>query len=481
MVANPFKPAIKTAVKLRMAITGPSGTGKTYTALSIATNLGKTAVIDTEHNSAIKYANLFQFDLFNLTNYHPHKFIQLINAAAENGYEVLLIDSLSHAWNGKGGILEIVDQAKKQKRNEFTAWGDATPIQNDLIEAILSANIHIIATMRSKTEYVLEEDERGKKVPRKVGMSPIQRDGVEYEFDIHGEMSTANEMRIVKTRCPELYDAVIMRPGMELAATLHHWLNDGEPAPIGNFTPPSNVTTLPTQQTGKTKPNWVTTPNIDKILEVLNSQGLTDSDIFRLMQIAPDQKYGDWWWQFETGKAAKDAILKAQADEMSNLPPAQPKSTPPPQKENVWTDFDEHTLDELASEYGLGTRNVALSELGVDGWRVYANPKEARAALKEYVVKHALRLNIAKVTYHKQFTDLHCGDISVRAYGRDHFRSIEGSIIAQECEAWEEGKSYTITEPEILYIQANKWSHKGNNLDGYYIVENGGVKVDIPF
>lgn len=258
-------------------------------------------------------------------------------------------------------------------------------------------------------------------------------------------------------------------------------IKDGEISEEGEPSIPSNITPLPPQDTKKKKPAWVIDKHIDTIFEYLHGQSLTDSDIFRLMKIAPDQKYGEWWWQYETGKAAKEAIMKAQEAEMSSLPPSQPKGTPPPQKENVWTDFDTHTLDEMVRDYGLFETEPTLKLLNVEKWQDFSTPAVARAKLKQLVTEMQPQLAIKKVTYHKQFTDLHCGDISVRAYGRDHFRSIEGSIIAQECENWEEGKSYTITEPEILYIQAKKWSYKGNNLDGYYIVENGGVKVDIPF
>src|SRR5690242_19965331 len=109
-----------------MALVGPSGSGKTYTALKIATNLvpsGKVALIDTERGSASKYAKLFKFDVLELRNYHPEAYIKAIKAAADNGYDVLIIDSLSHAWNGDGGVLSIVDK----KGGRFDAWKDVTP------------------------------------------------------------------------------------------------------------------------------------------------------------------------------------------------------------------------------------------------------------------------------------------------------------------------------------------------------------------
>ncbi len=224
-----FAKAVKHDAKLRLAIAGPSGSGKTYSALAIATGLGgPIAFVDTEHGSASKYADLFAFDVLELhAPYHPDKYIDAIQSAAQGGYKVIVLDSMSHAWNGEGGLLELVEQATKRQKtpNSYTAWGDVTPIQNRLIEAIVSANIHIIATMRSKQEYVQEKDERtGRNVIRKVGMAPIQRDGFEYEFDIFLDMDTENNAAVSKTRCPELTGKVYAKPGAQVAKIIKAWL-----------------------------------------------------------------------------------------------------------------------------------------------------------------------------------------------------------------------------------------------------------------
>ena len=162
--------------------------------------------------------------------------MEAINAASTAGYDVLIIDSLSHAWNGAGGLLEIVDQIAKRMKtaNSFAAWKDATPIQNALIEAIVGARIHIIATMRSKQEYVLEQVERnGRTVsqPKKVGMAPVQRDSMEYEFDVYLDMTIENDAIVQKTRCPSLTGQEINKPGEQLATMLREWLS-GAPAPV---------------------------------------------------------------------------------------------------------------------------------------------------------------------------------------------------------------------------------------------------------
>jgi hypothetical protein len=179
----PFAPAAKHRAKLRIAVVGPSGSGKTYSALRLATGIGgKIGLVDTERKSASLYADRFSFQVNEIEPpYHPAKYIEAIEEAEKDGLEILIIDSLSHAWAGEGGILEQVDNAKTSG-NSFTAWGPATKVQNKLIAAILNTNLQIIVTLRAKQEYALEKDARGKTVPKKLGMGPVQRDGVEYEF-----------------------------------------------------------------------------------------------------------------------------------------------------------------------------------------------------------------------------------------------------------------------------------------------------------
>jgi hypothetical protein len=225
-----FSTASKKQSRLRLALVGPSGSGKTYTALTLATNLGhKVAVIDTERGSASKYADLFKFDVLELDTFSPDTYVEAIHAAERAGYDVLVIDSLSHAWMGKDGALEQVDRVAKrnQSGNNFMAWRDVTPMHNALVDAMLQSNCHIIGTMRAKTEYVIEENEKGKKVPRKIGMAPVQRDGLEYEFDVVADMDIDNNLIVTKTRCPALAGQAIRKPGKPLADTLKAWLTDG--------------------------------------------------------------------------------------------------------------------------------------------------------------------------------------------------------------------------------------------------------------
>lgn len=235
-MALTFKKATKTEAKLRLALIGTSGSGKTFTALTFATALaptGKIAVIDTERGSASKYADKFSFDALDLDTFAPAKYVEAIAAAQAAGYEVLVIDSLSHAWSGKDGALEMVDKAAKrsQSGNSFTAWRDVTPEHNRMIDAIVGANMHVIVTLRAKTEYVMEANAHGKLTPRKIGLAPVQRDGMEYEFDVVGTMNDENTLVISKTRCSDLSGGVYEKPNGKVTDALKTWLTGAKPEP----------------------------------------------------------------------------------------------------------------------------------------------------------------------------------------------------------------------------------------------------------
>lgn len=228
-----FTKATKIKSKARIALIGPSGSGKTYTALKIANGLGgNIAVIDTEHGSASKYASNFEFSTLELDQFSPELYIQAIRAAEKAGFDVLIIDSLSHEWNGKGGALEMVDNVTKRikSHNSFMAWGEVTPLHNQLIDTIVGCNCHVIATMRSKTEYVIETV-NGKNVPRKIGMAAVQRDGMEYEYDIVGDLDHDHNLIITKTRFVEIDGQVISKPDEALGETIKAWLTDGDEPP----------------------------------------------------------------------------------------------------------------------------------------------------------------------------------------------------------------------------------------------------------
>lgn len=234
-MSNPFAPATKRSARARVAFDGPSGSGKTWTSLEWALVLadgGRVALVDTERGSASLYAARFEFDVIEMQPpFHPNRLTELIKAAEANGYAVLVIDSLTHFWSGDGGVLDIVDDASTRAGgNKFAAWKEGSPVQRDMIDAVLAADMHVIVTMRSKQEWVLEENERGKKVPRRVGMAPEQRAGLEYEFTMVGDLDLSHTLVFSKSRCDRLSD-VVVKPGEAASAAdmFRSWLEDGEP------------------------------------------------------------------------------------------------------------------------------------------------------------------------------------------------------------------------------------------------------------
>lgn len=228
-----FKPATREASFARIALSGPSGSGKTYTALSLATTLSdRVAVIDTERGSASKYVGLngWEFDTVQPDSYAPLSLVDLLGQAAGNEYGCVVVDSLSHYWMGVDGMLEQADRRAKGN-NSFSGWKEVRPEERRMIDALVAYPGHIIATLRSKTEYIVEENDRGKKVPRKVGLKPEQREGIEYEFDVVGDMDLDNTLTVVKSRIHTLSKAVITHPGEELAQQIAEWLSDGVKVP----------------------------------------------------------------------------------------------------------------------------------------------------------------------------------------------------------------------------------------------------------
>jgi len=228
-----FTKATKAQAKLKLAIFGPSGAGKTFTALRLASGIGGSiAVIDTERGSASKYADRFGFDVLELEERDIKTYVEAISAAGEAGYAVLIIDSLTHAWKE---LLQEVDKLAKTKYrgNTWSAWSDGTPRQNSLVDAILNYPGHVIATMRTKTEWVTETTSNGKTKPVRVGLAPEQGKGIEYEFDLLFEITIDHICTVIKDRTGRFQDRIIEKPSEELGVELREWLSDGvKAAPV---------------------------------------------------------------------------------------------------------------------------------------------------------------------------------------------------------------------------------------------------------
>lgn len=230
-----FQRATKKNAKLRLFLAGPAGAGKTKTSLRIAAGLGGTvALIDTERGSASKYAHQFTFDVAELTDTTIDGYKKAVTAA--RGYDILIIDSLSHAWQS---LLEMVDHlaATRFKGNSWSAWSEATPKQRELVDAILGFPGHVIATSRVSTEWTQEQDKQtGKVKPVKLGMKPEQGKGIEYEFDVLATLTTDHVMTVEKDRTELVQGQIIDKPGEELGKQWAAWLaSDVTPAAAGDL------------------------------------------------------------------------------------------------------------------------------------------------------------------------------------------------------------------------------------------------------
>lgn len=228
-----IRKAERKKAKLRLGIAAPSGAGKTYSSLLLAFGLGgKVGLIDTEHGSGDLYAHLGDYDIIGIeAPYTVQKYLQAIKAFEAAGYSTIIIDSLSHAWAGDGGLLDKQGKiADSGKANGFAAWRTITPEHNALVEAMLRSPCHIIATMRAKQEYVLETNDKGKQTPKKVGLAPVQRDGMEYEFTVMLDVDMNHVASASKDRT-SLFDGRYFRISEETGKELLAWLDTGAEPP----------------------------------------------------------------------------------------------------------------------------------------------------------------------------------------------------------------------------------------------------------
>jgi hypothetical protein len=235
-------------LRLRLMIDGPAKSGKSFTSLRFAYALaptGRVLVIEAgERGSTEKYygegidGKKWEFDICQLDDYSPENYTEAIREAGRQGYESAVIDSLSHEWVGKGGALEIANQ----KTGPFGDWKTATPLHDAMFEEILSSPCHVIATIRSKMDYVLQTNDKGKLEPIKVGMAPIQRDTVPYEFDILLSMDQAHVGTVSGSRCRAIEGASVLKPGADFLKPVILWLETGvkleAPKPSPRITDP---------------------------------------------------------------------------------------------------------------------------------------------------------------------------------------------------------------------------------------------------
>lgn len=265
----------------------------------------------TERGSARLYADHFTFDVLELPTDHrmfsPEVYVEAIKAAEKAGYDVNVVDSLSHAWEGEGGALSLVDQAAAKNRggNSYVAWRQVTPLHNKLVDTMLQSTAHVIVTMRSKIDYE-QVEENGRKQVRKLGMAPIQRAGMEYEFTMVCDMDVDHRLIVSKTRCDQFDNRQIVKPDEGFFKTLGDWLEGGaEPAPK----PKIEMKIEP-----PIKPEW-TFANLLKYAE--KKYGMTDQAVKELLKANG----------FSTFTA--DKYIAAQTViHMANAKPAEPEELP---------------------------------------------------------------------------------------------------------------------------------------------------------
>ena len=222
--SSKFRKATKDAVFLKLAITGPSGSGKTTAALRLARGLtganGKIAVIDTENSSSLLYADKYDFDACVLEPpYTEEKFIGAIADAISAKYDCVIIDSFSHVWQA---ILDYKSKLDMRGGNSYTNWANAGAKFDSVLQAILVSKLHIICCMRSKMDYAIDTDERGKKSIRKVGLAPIMRDGIEFEFSLVLDLDMNHKAVASKDRT-RLFDGKIEEITESTGEILNNW------------------------------------------------------------------------------------------------------------------------------------------------------------------------------------------------------------------------------------------------------------------
>ena len=232
-----FQKAVRSKAKVRLSIDGPSGSGKTHSALLLAGGLaesGKIFLIDTERDSATLETGkpgIPEFFHAPLSPpFTPAKYREYVTAAAGEGAEVIIIDSLSHAWAGSGGVLDMHDTATKAQRggNSWAAWREVTPEHNALVDAILQCPCHVICTMRTKTVWEVVEGANGKKAPQKIGLKPEQREGMEYEFTVVLDLSLESHIATASKDRTSLFDGRHFVPTIDTGRELRGWLDSGQ-------------------------------------------------------------------------------------------------------------------------------------------------------------------------------------------------------------------------------------------------------------
>ena len=302
--------AVREKTYMKLALTGPSGSGKTWAAIGLAKGLsddGRVVVIDSENNSASFYSGTtdepgqWDFDVIPLkAPFTPQSYMAAVEAAVEAGYSIVVIDSLTHEWAASGGILDEKAAKDMKGGNSYTNWNGIKQVHNAFVESLLQAPIHIVATLRSKTDYVLETttNKYGKEVqsPRKVGMAPISSDGIDYEFSIVFDIDRATHMAVASKDRTAMFGNKAMFLTPQIGKQLKAWLEGGsasgsvsgqKPVPMTQVEAPAPVQTQTKAKGGRKAKEQQQTPEAPPASQG-NEGDESDSPIVQLL--SPEQR-----------------------------------------------------------------------------------------------------------------------------------------------------------------------------------------------
>ena len=490
---NPFTPAKKVQSKLRLAVSGPSGSGKTWTALLLATELAtlfktKIAFIDTEGRSARKYGADFDFEVMDIANnYDPKVFIDGIRAASHFGYGILIIDSLTHAWNGSGGVLDIVDRAaSKMGDNSWAGWSKGRPAQNNLVDAIINAPIHLIGTMRTKTEWVQIPNPKNpsKMMPSKVGLAAIQSADFEYEFDLAFQIDMEHVINVSKSRCRSLPVNSDWNDSKKVAKLLHDWLTDGEQAPPqpspAQEQPATTPQATPAQQPPAPPPyagTWYADDDQrGKFLSWLSIENFTAEDFFALT--------GKRAYEYPTSREAAEAFLaakKAPTPKAAQYPdPAPTQDTAPPDDSDEDDDLPEDdAIAAACALYGVEPLDMLAIFKRMD-WKAFGTPQQAVAAIHDHAntaqmpfIASVIKLG-ATDNGGKYMEFLAPGKIGkIKLYGRRETlvellgeQQANDFINLYSVDEWEVGKTYHVHDLRVSWQKDGKLGSSGKKIVG---------------
>lgn len=320
--------AQRKSIKVKLALTGPTGSGKTLSGLLLAKGLGeKIGCIDTENGSASLYSDRLDFDVCNISApFTTEKYIEALQYFVKEKYDVVLIDSITHAWSGQGGLLDQKQQLDQRGGSGFNNWARITSKHEAFKAALMQSPIHVIASMRSKMEYAQVQGDNGKTQIKKLGLAPEQRDGIEYDFSVVFDIAMNHEAEASKDRTGIFGDS-IFKINEEVGHKIKDWLSTAKSEPqqvVGQTTPQQqpqenknvqNQTPRNTQQpVAKNNPKQETKPAVGNTATTA-----------KVKNHAPDQN------QIQASKSG----AKTETPRPAKLPPERPTEAPATATETV--------------------------------------------------------------------------------------------------------------------------------------------------